>query len=258
MQKHFVIRVIAGGVCLTAFSGTAFAQVQAYTNAPVDVYAGPAPDYPVVAEVPEGVSLSVMGCVEGYTWCDVAAPDLRGWVYGGSLSYPYQGANVPVMTYGVQIGLPVVVFSIDSYWGHYYRGRPWYHDAPRWANHPPPVREGPPPARGDAGRPPPPPPGREPAYGRAPETPAERGGAPQPGVNRPMGQPPQRGGLQQQVPPQARPPSQPGFQPGQGPAHVTEAPPPHGGNPQPQQRGGEARGGEAHGSNERENHPDNH
>ena len=119
MQKHFVIQAIAGGASLMVLSGAAFAQVQAYTNAPVDVYAGPAPDYPVVAEVPEGVPLTVMGCVEGYSWCDVAAPDLRGWVYGGSLSYPYQGANVPVMTYGVQIGLPVVVFSVDSYWGHY-------------------------------------------------------------------------------------------------------------------------------------------
>ena len=66
MQKHFVIRAIAGGVCLMALSGAAFAQVQAYTTAPVDVYAGPAPDYPVVAEVPEGVPLSVMGCVDGY------------------------------------------------------------------------------------------------------------------------------------------------------------------------------------------------
>jgi hypothetical protein len=95
--------------------------------------------------VPEGVALAVIGCVEGYSCCDVAAPDLRGWVYGGSLSYPYQGADVPVMTYGVQIGLPVVVFPVDSYWGHYCRDRPWYHDAARWANHPPPGHGGSPP-----------------------------------------------------------------------------------------------------------------
>ncbi|MFP3563339.1 SH3 domain-containing protein [Paraburkholderia sp. SIMBA_030] len=257
MQKHFVIRSIPG-ICLIAFSGTAFAQVQAYTNAPVDIYAGPAPDYPVVAEVPEGVPLTVMGCVEGYSWCDVAAPDLRGWVYGGSLSYPYQGANVPVMTYGVQIGLPVVVFSIDSYWGHYYRGRPWYHDAPRWANHPPPARGGPPPARGDVGRPPGPPPGREPAYGHAPETPPERGGTPHPGSTHSTEQPPPRGGPPQQVQPQARPQPQPGPQPGQGPAHAMDAPQMHGGSPPPTQRGGEARGGAERGGNERENRPDNH
>jgi uncharacterized protein YraI len=250
MQKHFVIRAIAGGVCLMALSGAASAQVQAYTNAPVDVYAGPAPDYPVIAEVPGGVPLTVMGCVEGYSWCDVAAPDLRGWVYGGSLSYPYQGADVPVMTYGVQIGLPIVVFSVDSYWGHHYRDRPWYHDAARWANHPPPARGSPPPVRGDVGRPPPP--GREPAYGRAPETPPERGGAPQPGFAHPTGQPTPRGGPPQQVQPQARPQRQPGPQPG--PGHAIDSPQMHGGSPLPAQRGG----GEARGGNERENHPDNH
>lgn len=233
-----------------ALSGAAFAQVRAYTNAPVDVYAGPAPDYPVVAEVPEGVPLSVMGCVEGYSWCDVAALDLRGWVYGGSLSYTYQGANVPVITYGVQIGLPVVAFSIDSYWGDNYRGRPWYHDAARWANHPPPAHGGPPPVRGEVGRPPGPPPSREPAYGRAPENPPERGGAPQPGFAHSTGQPPPRGGPQQQVQPQP--------QPGPGPAHATGEPQMHGGGPLPAQRGGETRGGEARGGNERENRPDNH
>jgi uncharacterized protein YraI len=258
MQKYVVVQTIAGGVCLMALCGTASAQVQAYSNAPVDVYAGPAPDYPVVAEVPEGVPLTVMGCVEGYSWCDVAAPDLRGWVYGGSLSYPYQGANVPVMTYGVQIGLPVVIFSVDSYWGHYYRGRPWYHDAARWENHPPPARGGPPPARGDAGRPPAPPPGREPEYGRAPEPLPERGGPPQPGFAHSTGQPTPRGGPPQQVQPQGHPAPQPGPQPGQGPGHATEAPQMHGSGPPPAQRGGDARSGPARGGNERENHPDNH
>jgi uncharacterized protein YraI len=67
-----------------------------------------------------------MGCISNYQWCDVAAPNLRGWVYAGSLSYPYQGANVPVMNYGTVIGLPIVTFSIGTYWGNYYRGRPWY------------------------------------------------------------------------------------------------------------------------------------
>lgn len=37
MQKHSVIQAVAGGVSLMVLSGAAIAQVQAYTNTPVDV-----------------------------------------------------------------------------------------------------------------------------------------------------------------------------------------------------------------------------
>lgn len=273
MQKHFAMPAITAGVSLLMLSGATLAQTQAYTNAPVEIYAGPAPDYPVVAQVPGGVPLSVLGCVEDYSWCDVAAPGLRGWAYAEYLSYPYQGAEVPVVTYGAVIGLPIVVFSIDSYWGRHYRDRPWYHDEPRWAHHSPPSRVGRPPEHGEMGRPSEPHPGREaPPNGRAPRAP-EHGGPPQaepqpgaahsappqarpqPGLARPMEQPsPHSGGLQ----------SQPGAQPGGGPAHSVGGPPMHGGpGAMPMQRGGgEERGGQPRGGGggggEREDHQPNH
>lgn len=118
MQKKIVIRIVAGGIGLMALSGVAFAQSLAYTNQPVDVYAGPSGDYPMVAQVPPSAQLTVYGCVSDYSWCDVEAAGLRGWVYGGYLDYPYQGSEVPVMAYGVQIGLPVVAFSFGTYWDH--------------------------------------------------------------------------------------------------------------------------------------------
>ena len=102
-----------------------------------------------MTQLPGGVPVTVMGCISNYQWCDVAAPNLRGWVYAARLSYPYQGSNVPVMSYGTVIGLPIVTFSIGTYWGNYYRGRPWYGQQSRWAHHPPP-----PPPRPGAGRPP--------------------------------------------------------------------------------------------------------
>lgn len=250
MQKHFIVRTIAGA-SLSVLCGAAFAQVEAYTNAPTYVYAGPAADYPAVAQLPEGVSLSVMGCVDGYTWCDVAAPDLRGWVYGGTLSSPYQGANVPLVTYGYQIGLPVVAFSVDSYWDQYYRGRPWYHDEARWASHPPPPHGGPPPVGHEAGHPPAPQPGRQAEYGRAPQAFPERGGAPQRGFgdsNNSNMQQPSRGAPQPQAQPQGRPQPQAGFQSGPGQAHANGAPQPQsrGGGEPPAQRGTESHGGSEH------------
>ncbi|MFC6313821.1 SH3 domain-containing protein, partial [Paraburkholderia dipogonis] len=148
-MKQHLVRCLYAAAGVLALPAVACAQSQAYTNTTVNVRAGPAPDYPVVTQLPGGVPLSVMGCISNYQWCDVAAPNLRGWVYAGSLSYPYQGANVPVMNYGMVIGLPIVTFSIGAYWGDYYRGRPWYGQQSRWAHHPPP-----PPPRPGAGRPP--------------------------------------------------------------------------------------------------------
>jgi uncharacterized protein YraI len=267
MSKHFAIQAIAAGVGLLVLSGTALAQSQAYANAPVDIYAGPAPDYPVVAQVPQGAPLTVMGCVEDYSWCDVAAPGVRGWVYGGYLSYAYQGAEVPVMTYGATIGLPIVVFSIDSYWGHYYRDRSWYHDEPRWAHHPPPERGARPPERGgDVGRPPGPPPGPQPgheapAYGRAPGAPPVHGGPPQAqpqtGYARPIEQtPPHGGGPSPQPAPQAQAPR--GMQPAEGPAHAMGGPQMRPGAAPPPREGNEARGDQGRGGSEHDEHPSNH
>lgn len=122
-----------------AVPGAAFAQVQAYTYGGAIVYAGPAPDYPMLAQLPDDMPVTVMGCVAGYSWCDVVVPNLRGWVYADNILYPaYQGGPVSLMGYGAAIGIPVVGFSIGNYWGRFYRSRPWYGSQNRWINHAPP------------------------------------------------------------------------------------------------------------------------
>lgn len=117
---------------LLAMPGAADAQTAAYTNAPANLRAGPAEDYPLVAQVPEGTMVSVLGCVGDYSWCDVALPGVRGWMYAGLLDYPYQGGAVPLLDYGAELGFPVVVFAIGPYWDHHYRNRPWFHDRDRF------------------------------------------------------------------------------------------------------------------------------
>ena len=180
MRRQFVQCCYAGLTSLLLVPAAAFAQTQAVTNSPVNLRAGPARDYPVVSQLPGGAPVTVMGCVAGYTWCDVALPNLRGWVYAGRISYPYQGNPVPVLNYGTAIGLPIVTFSIGTYWGNYYRGRPWYRDQSRWAHRPPP--------RPGHGRPPAPPPGRRtvrrPAWRRTPARwPPPSGGGGRPPAN---------------------------------------------------------------------------
>ena len=173
---------LATGSLLTGLalaSSDASAQTAAYTSGPVDLYAGPSGDYPVVSQIGPGVPVTVMGCVSDYSWCDITVPGLRGWVYAGYLSYPYQGGYVPLTDYGASIGLPIVAFSLGAYWGSFYRDRPWYGERDRWAHVPPDERRRPPEQpgwHGAPGRPSAMPPRSEERL-RGPNAPV-RGGAP--------------------------------------------------------------------------------
>jgi len=122
---------------LCAIPAAALAQ-EAYTNRTANVRAGPDRTYPVVGQLPPGAGLQVMGCIDDYSWCDVVFGDNRGWVYAGSLSYPYQSGRVPILGYGAVIGLPIITFSLGNYWDSYYRGRPWYRNRSYWVSRPPP------------------------------------------------------------------------------------------------------------------------
>ena len=140
-MKHAVLGAIAVSIAAVCASAQAQAPVQviAYTSRSVNLRAGPARDYPVVAVLPGGFQVAVQGCLSDYTWCDVIAGYDRGWVYAGNIVYPYQGANVPVLTYGSAIGIGIITFGVISYWDSYYIGRPWYAQRHVWINHPPPL-----------------------------------------------------------------------------------------------------------------------
>ncbi|HLX27572.1 MAG TPA: SH3 domain-containing protein [Casimicrobiaceae bacterium] len=128
------LSMLAMALCLPAMAS---AQT-AYTTRDVNIRAGPARDYPLVAWVPSGTPLTVAGCYEGWRWCDVIAPPARGWVYAGFLSYPYQGGSVTIASAGPVLGIALVPFSIGVYWDNYYRGRPWYPKRSYWMHRPPP------------------------------------------------------------------------------------------------------------------------
>ena len=195
----------------------AFSQVQAVTNQPVNLMAGPGDDYPVVTGLAPNQPVEVMGCVSTYEWCDVALDDLRGWVDGNALTYAYEGNYVPLESYGAVIGLPVIGFSIDTYWDRYYHGRPWYGDRDRWRHGGPPGYSG--------GHPNEPPPHGPQPY-RPPGQPQPNGGAPYRPPMPEQGQPVYR--------PNAGPVPHGGPPPQQAPAPQYGRPPAQAPRPQPQ------------------------
>ncbi|TWB35743.1 SH3 domain-containing protein [Nitrospirillum pindoramense] len=133
-RAHLIAAVVSTLVALPMAAKAEYA----YTASGTILRAGPGGGYPAIASLPPGVSLNVYGCLAGWSWCDVDFQGYRGWLYGGSLLYPYQGQRVYLPQFGGVIGLPVITFSFNEYWGRYYRDRPWFADRHRWERLPPP------------------------------------------------------------------------------------------------------------------------
>lgn len=191
MQRYPLFR----GLLLAAALGVplaASAQQTAYATNQLNLRAGPGPEYPVVGVLAPGAGVVVQGCVAGYQWCDVdAGGPMRGWVYAQYLSYSQSDGAVPFANAAVNIGIPVLAFTLGTYWASHYRDRPWYHH-PQWQSHPP--RPRPPSIRPPHPRPPPgvrPPPPRPPV-GVRPPPPRPPGARPPPRPQRPDAGPPPR------------------------------------------------------------------
>jgi uncharacterized protein YraI len=209
-MKRLSLALIAA--TFTLFNSAADAG-NAYTQGQVHLRAGPSTDYPIVLSIPPSSLLTVNGCLDDFTWCDVDWEGNRGWLYGSYLYYDYQQRRVPVIDVGAALGIGIVAFNLGDYWGRYYVGRPWYARRSYWINRPPPPRRPPmrprppsipgrPPHGGPGGptpRPPRPNPSRPPPRPTRP-TPSPRpdrpsnpgapGGAPgRPGGSRPTPRP---------------------------------------------------------------------
>ncbi len=134
MRFQNIAALLALGLCALP----AFAAVEsARTTTLVNLYAGPDKDYPVVATIAKGASLQIEGCLDDYSWCDVLVPgNLRGWVYGDYINSSRTSSNQTVRQQGVSINLPVISFTLGSYWDNHYRNRSWYNDRSRWHDRP--------------------------------------------------------------------------------------------------------------------------
>ena len=119
---------IAAAIPLTANAEHAF------TIRVTEVFAGPSSEYPPIAQLPPSTAVNVAGCLSDWSWCDVIFARERGWVYAADLAVPFQGARVTIIEYGPRIHLPVVTFSLVTYWDRYYRSRPFYRERQQWVS----------------------------------------------------------------------------------------------------------------------------
>jgi uncharacterized protein YraI len=130
-MRRLTTTLAAAVVGLMAVPAVA-AAANAVTTERVSMRAGPSVRFPVVDVLPDDARVTVFGCVRAYAWCDISWRGARGWVPGDELAYFYRSRYVPIIEYGPSVGLPIIVFSVDTYWNRHYRGRPWYGRRAHW------------------------------------------------------------------------------------------------------------------------------
>jgi uncharacterized protein YraI len=127
MKRILYIAALSLSVCATAAIAA-----DGYVTGDVELRAGPDPSYPSVSMLNDGTSVSIMGCVDNWSWCDVATSNDRGWVPGDFLQEEYQGQRVFVPEYALEIGIPIVTFEFGTYWNAHYHNRPFYAERQRY------------------------------------------------------------------------------------------------------------------------------
>lgn len=107
-----------------------------YVVSDVDLRAGPDIGYPLTDVVPAGGPVYINGCTEAFEWCDVVFQDEHGWIDGNDIQYDYDKRPLYLPHYGAAIGVPIIGFSIGTYWNRWYGNRPFYRERERWYRQP--------------------------------------------------------------------------------------------------------------------------
>lgn len=97
--------------------------------------AGPQQGYPAVRTVARNGRVTVHGCLDDRSWCDVSYGNDRGWVSGDDLFIRYQGRDEIIRNQSGGFGFVTVIFSFGDYWENNYRQRPFYNERYRWEQH---------------------------------------------------------------------------------------------------------------------------
>lgn len=105
----------------------------AYATHNVNLRAGPDGGYPVVDVLRAGEKVELLGCLDGYQWCEVETRyEERGWIYAPYLQTTYNNQRITIIESKPYGGTHVVIFQPSQYWNSYYRNKDFYRYRDRW------------------------------------------------------------------------------------------------------------------------------
>jgi len=106
---------------------------QAIVSANLNMRAGPNTNYPVVMVVPVQSSITLLGCLNGVTWCEGVYQGYHGWMNARYLQVYDGGRYAFVSDYARVATVPSLTFNFSVYWDNYYRNQPFYAQRARYA-----------------------------------------------------------------------------------------------------------------------------
>ncbi len=128
LKMRMVLAAAITALPLIGMAGvsSANATTVAETVTALNMRAGPATSYPIVTTLPAYAGVTLHGCNEGTTWCDVSWGADRGWVSASYITIAYNGGYTVVRPWVAPAAGIVVVAYGPAYWHTHYAGQPWY------------------------------------------------------------------------------------------------------------------------------------
>ncbi len=125
-MKYARSLAVATAVAGTLAGGQAALAFTAFSNADLNLRAGPGTQYDVVATTNHDDQLDVRGCLQDITWCDVSWGQIQGWASADyldvdasagvkTLPLASNGMEIPIVDYkAVDAVVPEVVGKVDT------------------------------------------------------------------------------------------------------------------------------------------------
>ena len=135
MRAKRNISVTAACLSVSVIQPVLAAEFTGYSGTNLNIRSGPSVRFPTVGVLGAGTALAVHGCLSRYTWCDVTASGLRGWVSAAQIKMNYRDRRVYAPAYAKEVRVLILSFSVGSYWFDHYRDQDFYGERDRWTGY---------------------------------------------------------------------------------------------------------------------------
>jgi hypothetical protein len=86
--------------------------------------------YPPIVVIPAGSRITIYGCLQNGSWCDISWGPNRGWMSSAYLQVTSNARRVPLRGFS---GVPFITFNFGNYWDSHYKNRPFFNQKNKWS-----------------------------------------------------------------------------------------------------------------------------